>query len=59
MRYALYPTIEKAYNLAQAVTISLKTKKKDVASLKLAHWHNKVEKSQLKSCSTITVDRNA
>jgi transposase len=53
--FSLYPTIEKAYNLAQELTYIFENNThKDTARLKLAHWHNKVEKSQFKSFSTIS-----
>jgi len=52
--FKLYPTIEKAYNLAQGLTYIFENNThKDVARLKLAHWYDKVEKSQFKSFSTI------
>lgn len=52
--FKLYPTIEKAYNLAQGLSYIFENNTvKDVARLKLAHWYNKVEKSQFKSFSTI------
>ncbi|MGY8943572.1 MAG: ISAon1 family transposase, partial [Flavobacteriales bacterium] len=48
--FKLYPSIEKAYNLAQALNnIFENNTNKDVARLKLAQWYNKVEKSQFKS----------
>jgi transposase len=52
--FNLYPTIEKAYNLAQGLRyIYENNTNKDVARLKLAHWYDKVEKSQFKSFATI------
>ena len=52
--FELYPTIEKAYNLAQELSYIFENNTdKDVARLKLAHWYNKVEKSQFKSFNTI------
>jgi transposase len=53
--FKLYPNIEKAYNLAQALShIFENNTNKDVARLKLAQWYNKVEKAQLKSFNTIS-----
>ena len=53
--FKLYPTIEKAYNLAQALNnIFENNTNKDVARLKLAQWYHKVEKSQFKSFNTIS-----
>ena len=53
--FKLYPSIEKAYNLAQALNnIFENNTNKDVARLKLAQWYNKVEKSQFKSFNTIS-----
>ena len=53
--FKLYPSIEKAYNLAQALNnIFENNTNKDVARLKLAQWYNKVEKSQFKSINTIS-----
>jgi transposase len=50
-----YPSIEKAYNLAQALShIFENNTNKDVARLKLAQWYHKVEKSQFKSFNTIS-----
>ena len=50
-----YPSIEKAYNLAQALNnIFENNTNKDVAGLKLAQWYHKVEKSQFKSINTIS-----
>ena len=52
--FELYPTIEKAYNLAQGLSYIFENNTiKDVARLKLAQWYNKVEKSQFKSFNTI------
>ncbi len=52
--FRLYPNIEKSYNLAQGLCYIFENNThKDVARLKLAHWYNKVEKSQFKSFSTI------
>ena len=53
--FTLYPTIEKAYNLAQDLSqIYENNTNKDVARLKLVHWYEKVEKSQFKSFNTIS-----
>ena len=53
--FKLYPSIEKAYNLAQALNnIFENNTNKDVARLKLAQWYHKVEKSQFKSINTIS-----
>jgi len=52
--FKLYPTIEIAYNLAQGLSYIFENNTdKNVARLKLAHWYNKVEKSQFKSFNTI------
>jgi transposase len=52
--FELYPTIEKAYNLAQGLSYIFENNTdKNVARLKLAHWYNKVEKSEFKSFNTI------
>jgi transposase len=52
--FQLYPTIQKAYNLAQALTNIFETNTdKNVARLKVAHWYDKVEKSEFKSFNTI------
>jgi len=52
--FQLYPTIEKAYKLAQALSyIYENNTNKDVARLKMAHWYNKVENSNFKSFNTI------
>ncbi len=52
--FKLYPTIEKAYNIAQDLNYIFETNtNKNVARLKLAHWYNKVEKSEFKSFNTI------
>lgn len=52
--FQLYPTIEKAYNLAQGLSYIFENNTdKNVARLKLAHWYNKVEKSKFKSFNTI------
>jgi len=52
--FQLYPTIEKAYNLAQGLSYIFENNTdKNVARLKLAHWYDKVEKSQFKSFNTI------
>ncbi|XWN14572.1 transposase [Formosa sp. 4Alg 33] len=49
-----YPTIEKAYNLAQDLSYIFQTNtSKSIARLKLAHWYDKVEKSEFKSFNTI------
>ena len=53
--FKLYPTIEKAYDLAQGLSYIFENNThKDTARLKLAHWYNKVEKSQFKSFNTIS-----
>jgi transposase len=53
--FKLYSSIEKAYNLAQALRhIFEKNTNKDVARLKLAQWYNKVEKSPFKSFNSIS-----
>jgi transposase len=53
--FQLYPTIEKAYNLAQGLSYIFENNTdKNVARLKLAHWYDKVEKSQFKSFNTIS-----
>jgi transposase len=47
--FKLYPSIEKAYDLAQGLSyIFENSTHKDTARLKLAHWYNKVEKSPFK-----------
>lgn len=52
--FELYPTIEKAYDLAQGISYIFENNTdKNVARLKLAHWYNKVEKSKFKSFNTI------
>jgi len=52
--FKLHPTIEKAYNLAQELSYIFENNtNKNVARLKLAHWYDKVKKSQFKSFSTI------
>jgi transposase len=52
--FDLYPNIEKAYNLAQGLNYIFENNTdKNVARLKLAHWYDKVEKSQFKSFNTI------
>ena len=52
--FQLYPTIQKAYNLAQELTNIFETNTdQNVARLKLAHWYDKVEKSEFKSFNTI------
>ena len=52
--FKLYPSIEKAYKLAQALSyIYENNTDKDVARLKLAQWYNQVEKSNFKSFNTI------
>ena len=52
--FNLYPTIEKAYNLAQELSYIFENNtNKGVARLKLAHWYNKVENSDFKSFNTI------
>ena len=52
--FELYPTIEKAYNLAQELSYIFENNTdKNVARLKLAHRYNKVEKSEFKSFNTI------
>ncbi len=52
--FQLYPTIEKAYNLSQGLRYIFETNSdKNIARLKLAHWYDKVEKSEFKSFNTI------
>ncbi|WP_370671491.1 hypothetical protein KCTC52924_00020 [Arenibacter antarcticus] len=52
--FQLYPSIEKAYKLAQALCFIYENNtNKDVARLKLAHWYNEVENSNFKSFNTI------
>ncbi len=52
--FRLYPTIKKAYELAQGLSyIYENNTNKDVARLKLAHWYNKVGNSEFKSFNTI------
>lgn len=52
--FTLYPNIKKAYELAQGLSnIYENNTDKDVARLKLAHWYDKVEKSEFKSFNTI------
>ena len=52
--FELYPTVEKAYNLSQGLShVFENNTDKNIARLKLAHWYNKVEKSQFKSFNTI------
>jgi transposase len=47
--FKLYPTIEKAYNLAQGLNYIFENNTdKNVARLTLAHWYDKVKKSQFK-----------
>ena len=53
--FKLYPSIEKAYDLAQELShIFENNTNKDVARLKLAQWYDKVEKTQFKSFNTIS-----
>lgn len=53
--FKLYPSIEKAYNLAQGLsTIFENNTDKNVARLKLAKWYNKVEEAGFKSFNTIS-----
>ncbi|XHP72301.1 hypothetical protein KCTC52924_00017 [Arenibacter antarcticus] len=53
--FQLYPSIEKAYKLAQALCFIYENNtNKDVARLKLAHWYNEVENSNFKSFNTIS-----
>ena len=53
--FKLYPSIEDAYNLAQSLsTIFENNTDKNVARLKLAQWHNKVEQTGFKSFNTIS-----
>jgi transposase len=53
--FQLYPTIEKAYDLAQGLSYIFENNThKDVARLKLAQWYDKVEKAQFKSFNTIS-----
>lgn len=52
--FYLYPSIEKAYNLSQGLSYIFENNTdKNVARVKLAHWHNKVENSGFKSFNTI------
>ena len=52
--FQLYPTIEKAYKLVQALSYIYENNTiKDVARLKLAQWYNEVENSNFKSFNTI------
>jgi transposase len=52
--FELYPTIEKAYNLAQNLKFIFENNtNKDIARLKLAHWYNQVEQAKFKSFNTI------
>ena len=53
--FKLYPDIEKAYNLAQALrNIFEKTTDKIIGLSKLAKWHEKVNQSGFKSFNTIS-----
>ena len=53
--FKLYPTIEKAYHLAQGLSYIFENNThKDIARLKLAQWYDKVEKAQFKSFNTIS-----
>jgi transposase len=53
--FELYPTIEKAYNLAQNLKFIFENNtNKDIARLKLAHWYNQVEQAKFKSFNTIS-----
>ncbi len=52
--FELYPTIEKAYELAQNLKFIFENNtNKDIARLKLAHWYNEVEQAKFKSFNTI------
>ena len=52
--FELYPTIEKAYDLAQNLKFIFENNtNKDIARLKLAHWYNEVEQAKFKSFNTI------
>jgi len=53
--FKLYPSIEKAYNLTQGFSaIFLNNTDKNVARLKLAKWHSKVEQAGFKSFNSIS-----
>ncbi len=53
--FKYYPSIEKAYNLAQGLTYVFENNtNKDVARLKLAQWYNKVEETEFKSFNIIS-----
>lgn len=53
--FGLYPSIEKAYNLAQGLSYIFENNtNKNAARLKLAQWYNKVEESDFKSFNTIS-----
>lgn len=52
--FILYPSIEKAYDLAQKLSFIFKNNTdKNIARVKLAHWYNSVEKADFKSFNTI------
>lgn len=53
--FGFYPSIEKAYNLAQGLSAIFENNTiKNVARLKLAQWYNKVEEIGFKSFNTIS-----
>jgi transposase len=53
--FGLYPSVEKAYNLAQGLSYIFENNtNKNAARLKLAQWYNKVEESGFKSFNTIS-----
>lgn len=53
--FELYPSIEKAYNLAQGLSYIFENNtNKNVARLKLAQWYSKVEETGFKSFNTIS-----
>ena len=53
--FGLYPSIEKAYNLAQGLCYIFENNtNKNAARLKLAQWYNKVEETGFKSFNTIS-----
>ena len=52
--FDLHPIIEQAYNLSQELSYIFENNTdKSIARLKLAHWYDKVEKSNFKSFNTI------
>lgn len=53
--FGIYPTIEKAYNLAQGLSnIFENNTNKNVVRLKLPQWYSKVEESGFKLFNTIS-----